>query len=98
MACGYSSLDYLNRLQVDRLKIARSFITGLLLQDENQAIVRAMIQIARSLQLETLAEGIEDPRVADHLKALGCDGVQGFWYCEPLPAAGLEQWLPRRAA
>lgn len=57
-----------------------------------------MIQIARSLQLETLAEGIEDSRVADHLKALGCDGVQGFWYCEPLPAAGLEQWLQRRAA
>ena len=48
--------------------------------------------------LETLAEGIEDPRVADHLKALGCDGVQGFWYCEPLSAAGLEQWLQRRAA
>jgi len=71
MACGYSSLAYLNRLQVDRLKIARSFITGLLLQDENQAIVRAMIQIARSLQLETLAEGIEDPRVADRLKAAG---------------------------
>ena len=57
-----------------------------------------MIQIARSLQLETLAEGIEDPRVADHLKALGCDGVQGFWYCAPLPAAELEQWLQRRTA
>ena len=95
---GYSSLAYLKRMRVDRLKIDRSFITGLLQQDENQAIVRAMIQIARSLQLETLAEGIEDPRVADHLKALGCDGVQGFWYCEPLSAAGLEQWLQRRAA
>jgi diguanylate cyclase (GGDEF)-like protein/PAS domain S-box-containing protein len=95
---GYSSLAYLKRMQVDRLKIDRSFITGLLQQDENQAIVRAMIQIARSLQLDTLAEGIEDPLVAEHLKVLGCDGVQGFCYSEPLPAAGLEQWLQRRAA
>lgn len=95
---GYSSLAYLKRMQVDRLKIDRSFITGLLHEDENQVIVRAMIQIAHSLQLDTLAEGIEDPLVAELLKALGCDGVQGFWYSEPLPAGELEQWLQRRAA
>ncbi|MDD2729741.1 bifunctional diguanylate cyclase/phosphodiesterase [Malikia sp.] len=95
---GYSSLAYLKRMKVDKLKIDRSFITGLLHEDENRAIVRAMIQIARSLQIDTLAEGIEDPLVAEQLKALGCDGVQGHWYSEPLPAAELEQWLKRRAA
>ncbi len=94
----FSSLAYLKRMQVDKLKIDRSFITGLLHEDEIQVIVRAMIQSARSLQLDTLAEGIEDPLVAEHLKALGCDGVQGFWYSEPLPAGELEQWLQRRAA
>lgn len=95
---GYSSLAYLKRMKVDKLKIDRSFITGLLHEDENRAIVRAMIEIARSLQIDTLAEGIEDPLVAEQLKALGCDGVQGHWYSEPLPAAELEQWLKRRAA
>ncbi len=95
---GYSSLAYLKRLRVDRLKIDRSFIAGLLHEDENQAIVRAMIQIAASLQLDTLAEGIEDPWVAERLKALGCDGVQGYWYCKPLPVAEFEQWWQRRPA
>lgn len=95
---GYSSLAYLKRMKVDKLKIDRSFITGLLHEDENRAIVRAMIQIARSLQIDTLAEGIEDPLVAEQLKALGCDGVQGHWYSEPLPAAELEQWIKRFAA
>ena len=95
---GYSSLAYLKRMQVDLLKIDRSFITGLLHDEENQAIVRAMVQIARSLQIETLAEGIEDPRVAEQLKALGCDGVQGHWYAAPQPAQALEQWLAGQRA
>lgn len=95
---GYSSLAYLKRMAVDKLKIDRSFIAGLLHENENQAIVRAMIQIASSLQIDTLAEGIEDPQVADQLKAMGCDGVQGHWYSAPLPAADLEQWVKRRSA
>ena len=93
---GYSSLAYLKRMKVDKLKIDRSFITDLLHEDENQAIVQAVIQIARSLKIDTLAEGIEDPLVAEQLKALGCDGVQGHWYSKPLPAAELEQWFNQR--
>ena len=95
---GYSSLAYLKRMKIDKLKIDRSFITGLLHDEESQAIVRAMIQIARSLQIKTLAEGIEDPRVAEQLKALGCDGVQGHWYAAPQPAQALEQWLAGQRA
>ena len=95
---GYSSLAYLKRMKIDKLKIDRSFITGLLHDEESQAIVRAMIQIARSLQIKTLAEGIEDPQVAAQLEALGCDGMQGYWYAAPQPAQALEQWLAGQRA
>ncbi len=95
---GYSSLAYLKRMKIDKLKIDRSFITGLLHDEESQVIVRAMIQIARSLQIKTLAEGIEDPQVAAQLEALGCDGMQGYWYAAPQPAQALEQWLAGQRA
>ena len=90
---GYSSLAYLKRFKVDKLKIDRSFVRNLLHSEEDQAIVRAMIQIARSLNLTTIAEGIEDIALADRLRALGCDEAQGYFYARPLPAAELEQWL-----
>ena len=57
-----------------------------------------MIQIARSLKLTTIAEGIEDVALADRLRALGCDQGQGYLYARPLPAADLEQWLTRFGA
>ena len=90
---GYSSLAYLKRFKVDKLKIDRSFVRHLLQSEEDQAIVQAMIQIARSLNLTTVAEGIEDVALADRLRALGCDQGQGYLYSRPLPAADLEQWL-----
>ena len=95
---GYSSLAYLKRFKVDKLKIDRSFVRNLLHSEEDQAIVRAMIQIARSLNLTTIAEGIEDVALADRLRALGCDQGQGYLYARPLPAAELEQWLMRFGA
>ena len=92
---GYSSLAYLKRFKVDKLKIDRSFVSHLLHSEEDQAIVQAMIQIARSLNLKTIAEGIEDVALAERLRALGCDQGQGYLYSRPLPVAELEQWLTR---
>ncbi len=95
---GYSSLAYLKRFKVDKLKIDRSFVRNLPQSEEDQAIVQAMIQIARSLKLTTVAEGIEDVALAERLRALGCDQGQGYLYARPLPAAELEQWLIRFGA
>jgi diguanylate cyclase (GGDEF)-like protein/PAS domain S-box-containing protein len=90
---GYSSLAYLKRFKVDKLKIDRSFIINLLINEEDRAIVQAIIQIARSLNLRTIAEGVEDALMADQLKIMGCDEIQGYLYSKPLPAAAFEQWL-----
>jgi diguanylate cyclase (GGDEF)-like protein/PAS domain S-box-containing protein len=90
---GYSSLAYLKRFKVDKLKIDRSFITHLQTDADDLAIVQAIIQIARSLNLKTIAEGVDHAALADQLKCIGCDEVQGYLYSEPLPAAELEQWL-----
>ena len=90
---GYSSLAYLKRFKVDKLKIDRSFLVNLLAAGEDRAIVQAMIQIARSLNLKTLAEGVEEAAQADQLRVMGCDQVQGYLYAKPLPASELTGWL-----
>jgi diguanylate cyclase (GGDEF)-like protein len=90
---GYSNLAYLKRFKVDKLKIDRSFIINLLDDEEDRAIVQAMIQIARSFNIRTIAEGVEDRTQAEQLKIMGCDEVQGYLYSRPLPATELTQWL-----
>ncbi len=89
---GYSSLAYLQRLAVDMLKIDRSFVLKLHSPD-GQAIVSAIIQMASALQLQTLAEGVEDAATAEQLRLLGCQLAQGYHYSRPRPAAELQ--LPR---
>jgi diguanylate cyclase (GGDEF)-like protein len=90
---GYSSLAYLKRLAVDKLKIDRSFVTNLRHDEQDRAIVLAMLQIARSLKLVTVAEGIEEADAAERLRTMGCDEVQGYLYARPQPAAVFEKWL-----
>ncbi len=92
---GYSSLAYLKRFKVDKLKIDRSFVSNILQSEEDRAIVLAMIQIARSLNLTTVAEGVDHTDLAAELRDMGCDEVQGYLYAEPLRPSELEQWLER---
>jgi diguanylate cyclase (GGDEF)-like protein len=90
---GYSSLSYLRELPVHALKIDRSFITGLIHEPDSEAIVRSIIELARNLGLETVAEGVEDERVCERLTNLGCDYVQGFAIARPMPADAMLRWL-----
>ena len=83
---GYSSLAYLQRLPLDCLKIDRSFVTDMLANRDNLAIVRAVLSLAQALGLRTTAEGVETPELARMLAALGCTHAQGYVYAPALPA------------
>jgi len=93
---GYSSLGYLKRLPVDLLKIDRSFVANVATDDDDFVIVRSTVDLARSLGLRSVAEGVESASTMRVLESLGCDLVQGFHLCEPLPADELRAWLRAR--
>jgi diguanylate cyclase (GGDEF)-like protein/PAS domain S-box-containing protein len=82
---GYSSLAYLNRFPFDALKIDRSFVEGLGLEQERTAIVEAIIGMARALSLEVIAEGVESEAQVSELRRLGCDFAQGHLFSRALP-------------
>lgn len=81
---GYSSLSYLQKLPVDRLKIDRSFIVGLHSSKEDRMIVSMVAELGHLLDLQVLAEGVEDQQQENQLRQLGCDEVQGFLYARPM--------------
>jgi diguanylate cyclase (GGDEF)-like protein len=83
---GYSSLSYLSRFPIDILKIDRSFISSLGSEGEESALVRSVVQLAGSMKLQTVAEGIELPAQLERVRALGCDFGQGFWLARPMDA------------
>ena len=91
---GYSSLAYLKRLRIDEVKIDKAFVRGLGIDADpaDAAIVQAVVAMARPLQCEVVAEGVESEEAWSFLKELGCDLAQGYYCSRPLPAAELEQW------
>jgi len=95
---GYSSLSYLQRLPVTEIKIDKSFIFAMASDRGASTIVRSVIDLARSLSLGVIAEGVEDQRTWDTLCAMGCDYVQGYYLTRPIPAHDLTEWLLQRRA
>ncbi|MEM7324828.1 MAG: bifunctional diguanylate cyclase/phosphodiesterase [Actinomycetota bacterium] len=90
---GYSSLSTLRDLTLDRIKIDRSFITGLATDTGDLTIARSVIELAHNLGMSTVAEGVETNEVLEMLRSLGCDEVQGFLLARPQPAEALEAML-----
>lgn len=89
---GYSSLAYLKRFSVDKLKIDQSFVRDILTDREDAAIVKAIVQMASSLSLKTVAEGVEDANVLSVIDAYGCDEVQGYHFAKPMEATEFESY------
>ena len=83
---GYSSLAYLTRMPISTIKIDRCFVAGLLDGGQSQAIIRAVLAMAHSLGMYVTAEGVETAEQAAALTAMGCDGLQGTYICEPAAA------------
>lgn len=90
---GYSSMRYLKALPIHELKVDRCFVSEIPESLKDAAIVRSMLTLARNLHLRVVAEGVEEPRQAEFLRAHGCHSLQGYLFARPEP---LEDWLTRQ--
>ena len=90
---GYSSLSYLKRLPVETLKIDKSFISGLGRNPKDRLIASATISLAQTLKLAVVAEGVETARQATHLRKLGCDLAQGYYFAKPLTSEEASEFI-----
>jgi EAL domain-containing protein (putative c-di-GMP-specific phosphodiesterase class I) len=88
---GYSSMALLRQLPIDVMKVDRSFVVGLGVDDGAMAVTRAIVTLARSLRLHLVAEGVETEAQAEVLRSLGCDELQGYLFSRPVPAAEFER-------
>ncbi|HSS63951.1 MAG TPA: EAL domain-containing protein [Gammaproteobacteria bacterium] len=94
---GYSSLAYLQKLPVNAVKIDKSFVANMLENSDSAAIVRSTIDLAHDLDLEAVAEGVENQIVWDRLAPIGCDVAQGYHIARPLPPEQFKRWLDERS-
>ena len=90
---GYSSLNYLNRFPIDKLKIDRSFVSDMLSDPTNLAITKAIIGLGHTIGLRVTAEGVEHEEELCILQSVACDEVQGYYFAKPMPAGEFVQWL-----
>lgn len=92
---GYSSLSYLHKFPVTALKIDRSFITNMSLNEENREIVRTIIALAQNLNLKVIAEGIELSTQLEDIGSMDCNFVQGYFFSKAMSAFDISSWMQR---
>ena len=90
---GYSSLSYLRKYPIDVLKIDRSFILDMAKEKGDKVLVSAIISMAKAMNMQVVAEGVETKQEVDILLELGCDYIQGFYYSKPMPAQSMLQYI-----
>lgn len=90
---GYSSLSYIKSLPVSEIKIDKSFVLKLVEDDEDKILVRSTIELAHNLGLEVTAEGVEDEESVELLRSYGCNTLQGYHICRPIPSADIAGFL-----
>lgn len=95
---GYSALAYLRVLEPDYLKVDRSFTTGLGVRAKDEAVVRALLGLAKSLGLEAIVEGVESPQQLEWLRQQGCPLAQGYHLARPMPLPELRTWVRSRSS
>jgi len=83
---GYTNLNYLKRLPINKLKIDRSFVSNMIEDPEDAIIIRTIVKLAKDLGLSTIAEGVETEEQFKELQITGCDGYQGFYFSKPVEA------------
>jgi EAL domain-containing protein (putative c-di-GMP-specific phosphodiesterase class I) len=93
---GAASLDYLRRLPADRIKIDQSFVRNIGVDPDDEAIVRATIEMAHRLKRGVVAEGVETEQHMEFLRAHDCDELQGYLFCRPLPVMSFDKLLAER--
>jgi len=93
---GYSSLAYLRDLPIDKIKIDRSFINEVAINDSDLTIVKSMVDLSHGLGKRVLAEGVETVEQLNLLRHLGCDAVQGYFISKPLPESKLVRYLEKK--
>lgn len=87
---GYSPLSYLRKIRVSTLKIAKELVDGMTPCPDGEALVRAVIMMAKELGIKTMAEGVETAEQAEKLQSFGCDGIQGYYFGRPMPVGEFE--------
>ena len=95
---GYSSLSYLQRFPIDTLKIDRSFVTQMMENEENLAIVRTIVALAQNLGMDVVAEGVETEDQLKLLRKLECENGQGFLFSTPLADGQLNHYIESQTA
>ena len=95
---GYSSLNYLKKFNVFKVKIDQSFVRDITIDADDRAIVNAIISMARSLGIRTIAEGVETGQQLEYLRAQNCDEVQGYYFSRPVPPQEMFELLTKQAS
>ena len=90
---GFSALSYLKSYPFDTLKIDKSFVRDIMVEQDDASLVKAIINMAHSLGLKVIAEGVEEEAQTHFLQQEGCDYAQGYFYSRPAPESEFENWV-----